>query len=281
VADEPERLIMIWTVLADEAGTHGPSPLIAMGGFLSTAEQWEKFDCAWADHLSRFNLPYSHGHELVQRHEGKHNEFVLSAHGLINQYLGAGFVAVLRKGDYKKYYRSGQKPKKLPQDTQYGVLFRALVSISLGLIVYEKGDDAAKEDVINFVLENGAKSGDAQRLYGLFKKDRRADPIMKQMLDPVLDFAEKEDSPGCQVADLMLYAAYRQELTEHGEAPSIIEESSFASADAPIRPNEIPTFRIPIGQEVLESLKEGLLMEEKARRQYAKQLLKNSRLRRD
>jgi hypothetical protein len=193
----------------------------------------------------------------------------------MNKYLEAGFVSVLRKDDYAKYYKSGATPKKLHQDTQYGVLFRATVSGSLGIIAYEKGE-SARDDVINFVLENGARHrGDAQRIYHLFKHDRRADPIMKKMLGPVMRVADKEDSPGCQAADLMLGAAYRQALLEHGHASSIIEDSSFASADGPIQPDEVPTFRIPIGREELESLKEGLLMEEDARRQHAQRILRS------
>ncbi len=36
-----------------------------------------------------------------------------------------------------------------------------------------------------------------------------------------------KSSPGCQAADLMLGGAYRQELLEHGIAPSTIDKFFF------------------------------------------------------
>jgi hypothetical protein len=129
-------------------------------------------------------------------------------------------------------------------------------------------------------LEKSHKIGDAHRLYGLFKKDRRADPIMKEMLGPALREADKM-SPGCLAADLMLCAAYHQAKAEHGKVPERpIEESDFARADVQVTHNEIPTIRLPIGREVFESLKTELFMEAEARRKFAQEALRQSRLRR-
>jgi hypothetical protein len=109
---------------------------------------------------------------------------------------------------------------------------------------------------------------------------RRADPIMKEMLGPALRELDKM-SPGCQAADLMLCAAYHQAKAEHGEVPERpIEDSDFARADAPITSDEIPTFRLPIGRQVFESLKTELFMEAEARRKFAHEVLRQSRLRR-
>ena len=127
------------------------------------------------------------------------------------------------------------------------MLFRAAVSFSLGIVVYEKGDDASN-DTVDFVLEAGAKNqGDARRLFELFKTDRKADPVMKQMLGAELRLADKS-SPGCQAADLMLGGAYRQELLEHGIDASTIEESpslppTSRSAPTRSRPSACPLVR--------------------------------------
>jgi hypothetical protein len=161
----------------------------------------------------------------------------------------------------------------------YGVLFRVCVSFALGILVYEYGD-VAKNEKLNFILEDGANNrGDAQQLYGLFKKDRRADPIMRNLLGPVLDFRGKKESPGCQAADLKLGGAMLQTKMEHAKTPERpIEDTDLASADAPLIPNKAPSFRLPITREVLESLKNQLFMEAEARRKFPEVALTQSRL---
>jgi hypothetical protein len=97
------------------------------------------------------------------------------------------------------------------------------------------------------------------------------------MLGPALREADKM-SPGCQAADLMLCAAYHQAKAEHGKVPERpIEDSDFARADAPITPDEIPTFRLPIDRQVFESLKTEPFMEAEARRKLAQEALRQSR----
>jgi len=140
----------------------------------------------------------------------------------------------------------------------------------------------ANDSVINFILENGAAhKGDADRLYKMFKNDRKVEPVIKNMLGPVLGLAEKKESPGCQVADLILGGAYRQELTEHNIEPSDIEQSSFVGTPQQIDPHNVPIFRLPITSEILQSLNESLLIEEEERRKFAQQLLINSRSKMD
>jgi hypothetical protein len=278
--------MMIWTVYGDESGTNKQSPIIAMGGFLGPAGHWENFDNGWNLLLKDFDLEYFHAVDLIHRDhdpnspfkdwdDAKLLNFILRANHLIDIHLSVGFVIVLRKDDYKNYYKSGRRPRKLPQDTDYGVLFRAAVSFVLQAICDD--DDLANNSVVNFILENGAAhKGDADRLYKMFKTDRKVEPAIKKMLGPVLGLAEKKESPGCQVSDFILGGAYRQELTEHTVEPSIIEKSSFVR-DPQITHHSTPIFRVPITREILESLKESLLLEEEERRNFAQAVLKKSR----
>ena len=277
---EPWRRIMIWTVYGDEAGTHGggsiqkESPVMAIGGFIARADRWVAFEPEWNDLLRRFDIPYSHAQEMMKRKGPfkdwdpvKCNSFVLGARHLINKHLEIGFSTVLRKDDYREFYKAGTKPKKLPQDTMYGVLFRGAVTFCLHALSFER-EEKAKADTINFVMENGPFSGYATDLYKRFKKDRRVDQLYQSMLGPVIGFADKDDSAGCQVADLMLYAAYGLEIQDHGHEPSDIAHSSWADASAPYPTDEIPSFRLPLTQKILGELRTELLAEEEARRAW-------------
>jgi len=277
--------MIIWTVYGDESGTNKQSPIIAMGGFLARAGHWENFDDGWKLLLKDFGLEYFHAVDAIHRDhkpnspykdwdDNKSLNFCLRAYHLIDTHLSFGFVIVLRKDDYANFYKSGRKPRRLPQDTDYGVLFRAVVSFVLQAI--RDDENLANNSVINFILEDGAAhKGDADRLYKMYKNDRKVEPAVKKMLGPVLGFAEKNKSPGCQVSDFILGGAYRQELTEHNAEPSNIKASSFVRTPQ-ITLHNTPIFRVPIIREILASLKESLLLEEEERRKFWEERFKQS-----
>jgi hypothetical protein len=192
---------------------------------------------------------------------------VLGARELMTAHLNAGFVAVLRRDDYHKHYKALPKPKKPPEDTMYGVLFRACMSVALAAVAAQLNENVDGE-VVNCVLEKGGtKPNYARDLFQRFKTDPQADPPFRAMLGD-LEFADKKSSPGCQAADLMLGGAIRQERTEHGAAPSLIEQSSFADVKQPIVEEDVATFRIPVTRTVLESLRQSMFVEADIRRQW-------------
>jgi hypothetical protein len=265
---------MIWTAYIDEADSHA-APVMAMSGFVAIETEWDSFEQRWNDPLLySHNLTYSHAVDLIHKKKEfrgwtnvRHNEFVLGARELMNAHLNAGFVAVMRRDDYQKHYKSLPKPRKPPEDTIYGVLFRACVSFTLAIIAYQLNDEV-QDQMVNFVLEKGGtKQNYARELFQRFKTDPLADPILRSMLGN-LSFIDKKRSPGCQAADLMLGGAIRQERTEHGMNPSIIEQSSFADVTRPVSDEDVVTYRIPVTRAVLESLRDNMFAEAEIRRSW-------------
>jgi hypothetical protein len=279
---------MIWTAYADEAGINDHrSPIVAMAGFLASEENWIAFDAAWANLLTAHGVSYLDADDLTRRKkaffgwsDGRHNEFLLGAHELISKYLGAGFVALMRKSDFRDLYKPGARQIRPIEDTPYGVLFRACVSFCLGILAGE-WEEEVKGQRLDFVLDETGRIPEARHLYDILKHDSHSDPIMKEMLGPVLGVARKESSSGCQVAGLLVDGAYRQAKMEHGRTSSLpIEKSAFARPDIPVNRNEIPIFRLPLGREVLESLRPSLFMEAEAWRKFSREALEQGRLRR-
>jgi Protein of unknown function (DUF3800) len=265
---------MIWTVYIDEADSHG-APVMAMGGFLSTETDWNGFDQRWNDTLLySHNLSHSHASDLVHKKKefkrwtnAQHNEFVLGVRELMNRYLNAGFVAVLRRDDYQKHYKALRKPKKPPEDSIYGLLLRACVSFTLAIIAYQLNDEVQNE-VVNFILEKGGtKENYARQLFRQFQTAPLPDPILRGMLGN-LSLVEKKKSPGCQAADLLLGGVIRQERVEHGTGASLIEQSSIADPKRPVSEEDVATYRIPVTRSVLESLRKNMFAEEEIRRQW-------------
>jgi hypothetical protein len=149
----------------------------------------------------------------------------------------------------------------------YGVLLRACVSFTLAIIAYQLNDEV-QDDVVNFVLEKGGTKPDyARQLFRRFRTDPLADPMLRGMLGN-FGFGNKNNSPGCQAADLVLGGAIRQERTEHGMKPSFIEQSSFAVVTQRVSDEDVATYRIPVTRVVLESLRHNMFAEAEIRRQW-------------
>jgi hypothetical protein len=274
---------MILTAHIDESGTHADSPISVMAGYVGNATQWKHFKTDWAALVARAGVRHIHAVDLLKstkQFKGwkpeEVNTLVISLDNVIARHLQLGFAVIVRDDDYRNIYGAGPHPKRPPKDSKYGVLFRACLVFVPGVIASELklvGPTAmAEPTTINFALEGGhPNSGDARRLFDLYKKDALAE---WQHLVGTLDTSTK-DSVGAQAADFLAYAMYRAEILEHGHAPSVIERSSYV-ADTPLTPNTYPRqplppsgpalFRISITRDVLRSLKDDLFAIEAERR---------------
>ena len=271
------------TAHIDESGTHADSPISVMAGYVGNATQWKHFKTDWAALVAKAGVRHIHAVDLLKstkQFKGwkpeEVNTLVISLDNMIARHLQLGFAVIVRDDDYRNIYGAGPHPKSPPKDSKYGVLFRACLVFVPGVIASELklvGPTARAEPAtINFALEGGhPNSGDARRLFDLYKKDALAE---WRHLVGTLDTSTK-DSVGAQAADFLTYAMYRAEILEHGHAPSVIERSSYV-ADTPLTPNTYPRqplppsgpalFRIPITRNVLQSLKDDLFAIEAERR---------------
>jgi hypothetical protein len=219
---------MTWTAYLDESGANDDSPIMLMGGFLASAEQWERFDSEWRSLLSSSGIQYCHGTELVhgtKEFRGwsyqRRLAFQEQANRIIPEYIELGVTAIIRKDDYNSIYKAAPNPKKLRKDSKYAVLFRGCLWAVLAAVTDNL--EIAKQSQVNFVLEAGAKnSGDAIRLFELGKENLIAE---WSSLLGTLTLGTKE-SPGLQAADLLVYASNRLERMDHSAEPTDIGNSS-------------------------------------------------------
>jgi hypothetical protein len=246
-----------------------------MAGYVGTAGQWRQFGADWAALVRKAGVEFIHGVELSKRtgqFKGSKaedaNALMISLKSVIAAHLKLGFSVIVRDDDYKSIYGIGPHPRRVPRDSKYGVCFRACLRFVPSLIADElkaTGRAALAANItINFALERGHRNvGDARRLFDLYKVDLL--PTWEPFIG-ALDTPTK-NAPGAQAADFLAYAVYRAEILEHGEAPSLIERSSYVAKTSLIAnhyPREpLPTkgpavFRIPITREILRSLKDDL-----------------------
>jgi hypothetical protein len=280
---EAEPSGMILTTYLDESGTHAESPISVMAGYVGTSVQWERFEADWRALVDRAGVKHIHAVDLFKRTKQFKgwkaedvNALATALNAVIDAHLQVGFSIIVRDDDYNSVYKVGPGPRRLPKDTKYGVLFRACLAFVPSFIASQfinAGQTSlVQKSTINLVLENGHRNaGDAQRLFKLYKAD--ALPECQQLVG-TMDVSTK-DSIGAQAADFLAYSVYRAECLEHGQAASTIEKSSYVS-DAPLVANSYPPrpegqkgamiFRIPVGRETLQSLKDDLFAREAERR---------------
>lgn len=206
----PWAYFMILTAYLDESGTHGPSPLSVMAGHIADARQWRNYEKRMGALFRRYRVDVCHAID-VKRGDGPFAGWSVNKKltfmdeiGVICNDLEYGFTAVLRAEDYDAFYARRDRPKKVTQDTKYGILFRATFAGFIRLIGQNR--NWAKHGKIHVVLESGHRNAqDAVRLYNLLYE--KMSPRAQQSLGGI-SFKTKADCLPLAAADHLAYAAY-------------------------------------------------------------------------
>lgn len=278
---EPERLFLIVTLFADESGTHGDSPVTVMGGYVGKLGQWYEFDRKWRRAITRRGLSYMHMKEVLHR-EGdfknlsndEHIALGLELEKIGKKHLLFGCTTCVTEEAYRSVYAAGEKPKKIPLDTKYGLCFRLL----LGLTARKVYDALGRDDLqLNVVLEDGAKNvGDVKRIWKLFRTD--AEPELARMAG-TLTFAAKKDFPGLQYADGIASSVYFFERDDEAYGlyhPENAADMSLKAASKRAPAHSPPVFRVEGVPPLLLQMREHIFAKIEARRQFGQQKPKPS-----
>ena len=158
----------------DESGTHG-GEVALMGGFMSDARQWRKFEKRTGKLFRRFKVDVFHNTDL-RRGDGAFQGWKVDrkielldelAH-IANETVMNGFVSILKYEDYK-FYENLPWPKGTRKDPCNTLLFRACLAGAIDQVAKAKRD--GKEPSLYIVLESGHKNApDAVRAYEYFAK---------------------------------------------------------------------------------------------------------------
>jgi hypothetical protein len=208
---------MIITAYMDESGTHKAAPMLIVAGYVARLGQWIRFNKKWAKLLRDNGLTYHHTVEMMNRrgsyarwHERHGSRFIERATRIAEHDTLFGFVVRLNKSDYDKFYVAGERPRKIPLDTKYGVCFRVLLSFLPLILQRSISLDNAE---VHLVLEAGATGiGDTKRIFDIFRK--HAPPEISRLI-PTRTEADKKRFHGLQAADTLAYAAYQIGEKEH------------------------------------------------------------------
>lgn len=251
-------MFVILTAYIDESGTHKGSPVTMMAGFMGTANKWVRFSREYSKLRKRYGFSIFHAKDLRSRAGEFRGWKPEKCMALANDFfyviddLSIGFAVALSDADYQAHYLAGEKPKKLPQETLYGVCFRATAAFLMDQAAHRQrgGPDASPpEHSVNFVLESGHKhAGDAVRIFDYLKT--RLPPEQRTIMGGI-SFDTKENCPELHAADFLAYSTFMQ------ERQSFEPNGTRRPMKSPTAPSNI--WRVPVGPEQLRNLKEQLL----------------------
>ena len=115
----------MFTVYGDASGSDPALPILALGGFISTVQQWEEFCKRWPKVLASGSVSAYHAADLESRKgefarwgEKKKLRFQILACQTLARYVAAGVASVIKERTLKHTKFIGIKfPKESPQTT--------------------------------------------------------------------------------------------------------------------------------------------------------------------
>ncbi len=266
------RIFVIITTYIDEAGTHGSAPHMVMGALVGRLGQWAYFDKKWRKMLRRNGISHFHSKKLKHSKEpfkgwsrAQKMALISTASDIQQDTTLFGVSVKLRQSDYDQHYKSGERPKKLPLDTMYGLAFRYLAVFIMDTAEQSLG---RKDLEFDFVIELGHKNaGDALRVFNQMKYDLTRTSEMRSLI-----FRDKKSLYGLQGADLFSHTAYlmerddeeKMELTELPTGGKLIDARRLVKRKSPL-------FRSVLGPELLKEIKANKIAYEQQRVEFGKQ----------
>jgi hypothetical protein len=241
----------------DEAGTHGAAPHMVMGALVGRLGQWAYFDKKWRKMLRRNGIAYFHSKEWKHKQgpfkgwkDDKRAALIERASDIQRDNTLFGLTVKIQQGDYIQNYKSGDRPKKVPLDSIYGLCFRHVVVFVVDTLARSlKRSDTE----VNFVLEAGHKNaGDAVRIFDQMKNDKSGRPVALG----TLALEGKKKFYGLQGADLVSHTFYLAERANEDDMnlTPVPESGTLSDAEKALK-RKGPIFRNVLGPEQLKHIK--------------------------
>jgi hypothetical protein len=215
---DPERVFVIATAYIDESGTH--SETLVMTGYLGDLSQWYGFERRLAALFKSKGIGVFHAKEFRDSDGpfagwpvNKKTRFLDDFGVIANEQLEFGCNTVLKLSDYRKFYASGPRLKKVQLDTAYGVCFRATLDYLASTVATRVSTSwPANTNLprsLHVVIEQGAKNlGDCIRIFHEYKRDLL--PEYRGIVGTITP-ETKESCLPLAVSDLVVHGAWRQE----------------------------------------------------------------------
>jgi hypothetical protein len=211
------------TAYFDESGTHDESAVTVMGGVIATARQWERFDKGFSRAKRRHGFRVFHTKKFKRRSgdfKGWTNEQCLALIAdlaPLTATVTEGIAISLDNAAFQVEYKSGEKPRKVRLDTEYGLCLR----MCLYHLVREalKREFKGKFPHVRVVLEAGHRHyGDAERVFNEVKAELEG---LGCYVLKAITKAEKDECDPLMMADFVSHMTYLSQTKPATEQPGL------------------------------------------------------------
>ncbi len=203
-----EHSLMVLAAYFDESGTHRDSPVVAVGGFLSTAERWVTFEEEWRTVLRSNHLEYFHMTDFENRrgpYSGwldKQREHVIKRLcGIINRSIIGGFSTAVVKDAYEVVDAQAR--------SLLGTPYSFCAEWCL-IMVYRQLTKARNKDRVAYFFESGCRGLERLLQQNQIDQWRAAHQVLS------LSFGNKKDFLPLQAADILAYETTKQSVRHVG-----------------------------------------------------------------
>lgn len=172
----------------------------------------------------------------------------------------------MRKDDYDEIYKPTQS-KGGEKRSQLGVLYQALVSFAVSFL---ESFPPSNFDQLNFIYEKIDKPGGLLAIHDAFKRDGD----VADWFGP-LEFATRSDVLGLQGADCLASGSLQCEMELHGAEHTDIAESHLVVTNPQVAIEAPVSFRVAIRRDILETLRDDLLLTKRARAAFLRQAVQS------
>jgi Protein of unknown function (DUF3800) len=195
----------------DESGTHAGSKIIALAGYVISAEALPRLQHSWLNALEGHSLEELHMKDFVPPH-GKHSQWneekkrglLKTLIGLIHEHSLVGIGAAVEIDEFiatTQAFAHSKSPDIV--ESPYEWCFRHCATQAAAWV-----DKAERPGLISYTLDEGCSTrGRIYAHHELSREDRSLRD--KYRLGP-MSFADSKRNPALQCADLLAYEMYKE-----------------------------------------------------------------------
>jgi hypothetical protein len=259
----PTAPFMVMTAYLDESGTHGgQSPAVLMGGFLAGAAGWAAYEKSLKYLLDSHGVGLFHAKKLRARRgefaewsDSQFRIFVTDFFKIVSTHLAYGFAASVTPRDYRNIYKAEGLPRKVRQDTEYGVCFRMCLTAALQFV-----SNFQRDWPLFIVLEGGHKNcNDAVRIYQEIKSDLSKNETYGNILGSIT-IETKRDCLPLAAADALAHSYFRLKSGKLTDTTTNRRQSVTVSEAVPTQASFEPRIQLfTINEATLLQMRDALL----------------------
>jgi hypothetical protein len=198
--------VVAFTAYFDESGTHKQSETVAVAGYISTPDLWEKLDVEWREALHDFHIDFFHMTDFEARQEQfagwndhKHRACLNALIDITNRHVVASIGTTIPVSDYQAAFT------KKAHDFVGGAY--GVAAMRCFKEVADMFNLIGVHGQVAYVFEKGAKGrNQIEKAFGWLKRDPGSKARYRLLS---LDFEEKRKCCPLQAADIVAYELYK------------------------------------------------------------------------